>query len=260
MNVSKVTCVYFSATGLTEKVLDLFLAGLPVGAEKINITSHLFQNGAEFGPDELVIFAAPVYGGVLPAPAAQRFERFKGRGTPAVCLAVYGNRDFDDALVQMQDLAEQNGFIPLGFAAAVAQHSLMPKLAAGRPDGQDAKVLAAFARKVWEKVGDISAASKTHIPVVPGNRPYRVFNGVPFKPETSQSCVHCGACAAHCPTGAISAADPSQTNPQACIGCMACVRLCPSRARSMKPKFSLWLAEKICLFKYGKRKETQTFM
>lgn len=260
MNISKVSCVYFSATGLTEKVLDLFLAGLPAGAEKINITSHLTHTHATFGPDELVIFAAPVYGGVLPQPAAQRFAWFKGNNTPAVCLAVYGNRDFDDALVQMQDLAVKNGFVPLGFAAAVAQHSLMPRVAAGRPDGQDAHILASFARKIWEKTGDLTSASQASVPSVPGKRPYKTFSGVPFKPQTSKACVLCGACAAHCPTGAIPADAPNKTDPAACIGCMSCVRMCPSHARRMKPKAALWLAEKLFLWKYGKRKETQTFL
>ena len=221
MNISKVTCIYFSATGLTQKVLDLFLAGLPVPAQKINITPHVTAVSCTFAPDELAVFAAPVYGGVLPKPAAERFSLIKGNHTPAVCLAVYGNRDYDDA---------------------------------------DAKDLASFARCAWEKLGDLKELSAQATPQVPGRLPYKEFKGVPFKPAVNSACVHCGACAAHCPTGAISKEKPDTTDHALCISCMSCVHICPSHARSMQPKTALWLAEKAFLLKYGKRRELEVFI
>lgn len=260
MNISKVTCIYFSATGLTQKVLDLFLAGLPVPAQKINITPHVTAVSYTFAPDELAVFAAPVYGGVLPKPAAERFSLIKGNHTPAVCLAVYGNRDYDDALLEMKNLTEAAGFIPVAFGAASAQHSLMSRVAAGRPDEKDAKDLASFARRAWEKLGDLKELSAQATPQVPGRLPYKEFKGVPFKPAVNSACVHCGACAAHCPTGAISKDKPDTTDHALCISCMSCVHICPSHARSMQPKTALWLAEKAFLLKYGKRRELEVFI
>ena len=260
MNISKVTCVFFSATGLTQKVADLFLSGLPVAAEKLNLTPYTSGKAHVFGPDELVVFAAPVYGGILPAPAAERFALLKGQNTPAVCLAVYGNRDYDDALLEMKNLVQNAGFVPVAFGAPVAQHSLMPRVAAGRPDKEDAEHLQAFARQVWEKLGDLTALCPQAVPQVPGNFPYKKFGGVPFKPQVSKACVHCGACAAHCPVGAIPKNAPDTTDKSACIACMACIKICPSHARSITPKGALWLAEKAFLLKYGKRRDLEVFI
>ena len=41
---------------------------------------------------------------------------------------------------------------------------------------------------------------------------------------------------------------------------MSCVHICPSHARSMQPKAALWLAEKVFLLKYGKRRELEIFI
>ncbi len=49
----------------------------------------------------------------------------------------------------------------------------------------------------------------------------------------SDSCVSCGACAAQCPVGAISAGD-SQYNidESACVECGTCAGVCPTGAIS----------------------------
>lgn len=39
---------------------------------------------------------------------------------------------------------------------------------------------------------------------VPGNTPYRKYEGVPFKPQPDKKCDHCGQCAGKCPVQAIS--------------------------------------------------------
>ncbi|WP_428055973.1 hypothetical protein [Candidatus Avelusimicrobium alvi] len=91
------------------------------------------------------MWAAPVYGGRIPAAAKERFLQLKGTQTPAVLLAVFGNRDYDDALLEMCDLALAGGLVPAACAAPVAEHSIMHSVAAGRPDAADREKLAAFA-------------------------------------------------------------------------------------------------------------------
>jgi L-aspartate semialdehyde sulfurtransferase ferredoxin len=46
-------------------------------------------------------------------------------------------------------------------------------------------------------------------------------------------CVHCGACTAFCPTGALYLEQPSMKilfDPEKCHGCELCVSACPARA------------------------------
>jgi len=46
-------------------------------------------------------------------------------------------------------------------------------------------------------------------------------------------CVHCGACTAVCPTGALSLQHPTMLvtfEPEKCSGCELCVKACPPRA------------------------------
>ena len=51
--------------------------------------------------------------------------------------------------------------------------------------------------------------------------------------QNPEKCVHCGACAAFCPTDALSLERPSMKvffDPERCNGCEFCVTACPTRA------------------------------
>lgn len=259
MQIQKIRLIFFSATGRTEKAAELFLEPLPIRAEKINLTDcSSAQPALRFSTPELVVFAAPVYGGRIPAAAARRFAQLKGEKTPAILLAVFGNRDYDDALLEMQDLALAAGFVPFAAAALVAEHSLMPGVAAGRPDARDKQQIVEFAKASWQQLQQACGPEALCIPAVKGNRPYRDYPAIPFKPTALRACVKCGACAAHCPQGAISAADPTRTDASRCICCMRCVAVCPHQARGIN-KLLLAVAGKAFSLKYGKRKEPEFF-
>lgn len=52
------------------------------------------------------------------------------------------------------------------------------------------------------------------------------------------SCIHCGACTAVCPTGALSITRETMEvlfSTEACVGCELCIKACPVRA--MKASF-----------------------
>ena len=53
----------------------------------------------------------PVYGGFIPQVCAHMEKNLKGDYTPAVIAAVYGNRHYDDALLQMKDILTEQGFV-----------------------------------------------------------------------------------------------------------------------------------------------------
>ena len=52
-------------------------------------------------------------------------------------VAVFGNRAYDDALLEMQDVASEIGFRVIAAVAAVAEHSIIRKYGKGRPDADD---------------------------------------------------------------------------------------------------------------------------
>ena len=260
MQIEKITAVVFSATGLTKKTLSVFTQALSLPVQVLDVTEQSAdQLACSFGPQEWVIFAAPVYGGRIPAAAARRFARMKGSHTPATLLAVFGNRDYDDALLEMQDIALAGGFVPFACAAPVAEHSLMHSVAKGRPDEADAALLKAFAKEAQQKLAAVSDVQELAVPPVKGHRPYMDYPSIPFKPAASADCVRCGQCVKACPVGAIPPDDPTKTDASRCISCMRCVTVCPHGARGLN-KLLLAAAEKVFWLKCGKRKEPEFFI
>lgn len=248
----KVTAVYFSPTGNTKKSVEAMAAAV-AGEEKyeiLDLTAADRQNLVqEFGPDEFVIFGMPVYAGRIPAVAAPRLDGLTGHGTPCILAATYGNRHYDDALVEMEDIAKAHGFIVKGAAALVGRHTY-GMIQVDRPDGEDLRADAEFAKK--------AAAGETMKSVIPGKRPYK--DGIPggkFKPLTNSSCIGCGICKKGCPVGAIGA--DFQVNPELCISCFRCIRNCPVHAKNMNVEVYLAFAEKFTE-ELSKRRENEYFL
>lgn len=217
--------IVFSPTGGTEKVARAI--GAQWGGEPTYI--DLSDRNADFAQcaidkDDEVLIAMPSFGGRAPAVAVERLGRIKGNGARCTVVCVYGNRDFDDTLVEMQDAAVRCGFNVVAAVAAVAEHSIVTRYAAGRPDEQDKRQLEEFARRIAGKADPVSE--------VPGNRPYKKAGGAPMVPKPTSSCTACGLCARECPVGAI---DPQtlKADAEKCISCMRCVRRCPQGARKV---------------------------
>ena len=180
--------------------------------------------------DRVLLAAAPVFGGRIPALALERLTALQGNG-PAVALVVYGNRAYEDALLEWKTALEARGFRVIAAAACIAQHSIAPAVAAGRPDDADLALAAQFAGQVLEKAA-LPLEAQTSVSV-PGNPDYKPFPGMPVHPQADHRCVRCGLCAARCPAGSIPTGDPSTTVADRCITCMRCVTICPAHARAL---------------------------
>lgn len=225
MNAISLTQAVFSPTGGTQRVADAIASALNVN--KIDLC-------AEVAPLPLftpLMAVLPVYGGRLPAVAVERLRKIKGAGQPAVAVVVYGNRAYDDALLELKNELTDAGFTVVAAAAFVAEHSIVRSIAAGRPNAQDIAIAADFGKAVAAKL-----ASDDKTPVtVPSNYPYKDLPKMPVVPLTLESCGGCGRCARLCPVGAIPATAPHTTDASKCILCMRCVAICPRRARIMPP-------------------------
>lgn len=190
--------------------------------------SQMGSHSYHFSQVDLVLIAMPSFGGLAPRAILNRLADTEGNGARCVLMAVYGNRAIDNTLVQMEDTVEAKGFRVIAAISAVAQHSMLPQYAAGRPDTQDAAQLKGFSKKILEK----AAANDFSKPKLPGNRPYKK-PGSGMVPKAVSACTACGLCAQKCPMGAIDIQNPKLTDKDKCIGCMRCSAICPNHARSI---------------------------
>ncbi len=219
----------FSPTGGTKKAADMFMGGWGDEVECIDLSAQAFEGSAvSIEKGDAVLIAMPCFGGRVPSVAVKRLKEIVGNGAHCVVMCVYGNRAFEDGLVEMTDAAKEAGFTVVAGIAAVAQHSIMPQFATGRPDAVDFEHLREFAlttKKMIEDGKDATAA-------IPGNHPYKDAGAAPLVPSVNKKCVRCGTCAEVCPVAAI---DPAsfEADKKACIACMRCIDVCPAHARSV---------------------------
>jgi ferredoxin len=264
MHITSVHLVYFSPTRTTKRVLEAIARSFPGAAVDLY---DLTLPGARLpeetvGEGVLTIFGAPVYGGRIPAQARERLRLVRGGGL-AVVVVLYGNREFEDALVELRDLAQELGYTPIAGGAFIGEHSFSTPdvpVASGRPDAADLEKAAEFGRRIGETARRLTGLDLVSSLEVPGDSPYREWKGLNIAPETDASlCTRCGTCVLLCPTAAICSAVGMPTDPVACIACCACVKSCPTGARVMRDERIrekvVWLNEKC-----AERKEPQTFV
>lgn len=146
MKIDRVVSLFFSPNGTTRQVADAIAQG--VGApERLDLDRTPFDSrwaGEPLRPGDLAVIALPVYYGRLPKLMVEFFRYIKAEGIPAVLAVTYGNRDHDDALLELKNESLDHGFIPVAAGAFVAHHCMAGKLAQGRPGP---------ARTIWRRPG-----------------------------------------------------------------------------------------------------------
>lgn len=237
--------IVFSPTGGTKKAADCLTGALEGDVTTVDLTdSKQDLNTVSLTKEDAAVISVPSYGGRVPAVAAERLGVVHGNGARAILVCVYGNRAYEDTLVELEDAAKQAGFQVIAAVAAIAEHSIARQFAAGRPDAQD--------------TAQLSEADASE-PTIPGNRPYKKAGGVSMVPKATKECTNCGACAAACPVQAIDKESPKKVDEKACISCMRCIAVCPHGARKVNPVMisaaSLML-KKVC----SERKECELFL
>lgn len=224
--------IVFSPTGGTQRVADILTAEWPGPVSSIDLTDAKIDFAAHsLAKDDVAVIAVPSFAGRVPALAAQRLAQLHGNQARCVIVCVYGNRAYEDTLVELQDIAEQSGFRVIAAAAAVAEHSIMHQYAAGRPDQQDEGELKDFAAQILQKINDTAVCAS--LPQIPGNRPYKKAGAASLVPKADKTCISCGLCMQNCPAQAISRENIKTADSKKCISCMRCVVKCPQSARSV---------------------------
>ena len=220
--------IYFSASGTTQKVISIFSDAMCCTSASYDLLRKPPQEQQTFAPNDGAVFAFPVFAGRIPHLCTKMIRKFKGEKTPAIAIVVYGNRAYDDALLELKDLLDEQGFVTVAAAAFIAQHSIFPAVAAGRPDDADREKIISFADACKKKLASYTGGESI---TVRGNNPYVKAGPVSLHPSGDKNCNQCGICVKICPVNAISADTPQKTDANKCITCTACIAACPQHSR-----------------------------
>ena len=247
MELKKIWAVYFSGTGTTRRTVERIASGLAeklsLPVEKVDFSRPpVRQQELRFDGADLVVLGTPVYAGRVPnvlLPFLQK--KIAGGDALAVPVVLFGNRNYDDALIELRNILAADGLHPVAAAAFVGEHSFSRTLGQGRPNENDEALMDEFAAKTADLVRRLPAAPEKPV-AVRGQEPLRPYytprdragnpiNILKVKPKTDMTrCGGCGLCAEMCPMGSIDPTDVSAVR-GICIKCCACVKGCPTGAK-----------------------------
>ena len=268
--------MYFSATGTTEEIVTVIAEKLAEiltpgkDAMEFDFTSPASRKVTQsFSSGQIVVFGVPTYAGRVPNVLLPYIkENVSADGALAIPVVLFGNRDYDDSLIELSGLLQDDGLIPIAAGAFVGEHAFSYKLAAGRPDEQDVKTAIGFAEKAAAKITKLEDGEA--VPVkVKGEDPLRPYymprdrngNGIDIrkvKPVTGPECDRCGVCADVCPMGSIPEDDYTSCT-GICIKCGACVKKCPMGCKKFEDENYLYHMHELEDI-YSRRAEPETFI
>ena len=107
MTTKTVWAAYFSATNTTKKVVTQIARRLSQQTacpmEIYDFTHPQARKTPKaFAPGDLVVFGTPVYAGRVPNLLIRFVAAVQGNGALAVPVVCYGNRNYDDALMELR--------------------------------------------------------------------------------------------------------------------------------------------------------------
>ncbi len=274
MRINSVKTFYFSATETTKKITTGIAEKLAAGSGNKSVVNVDFtlpearKEPAFFAEHDIVVAGLPVYAGRVPNVLLKYLNTIKGNGALAIAVVVYGNRHYDDALIEWRDILESRGFKVIAAGAFIGEHSFSRILGQNRPDQQDLSRVKEFAGLIYQKLTAAQSAMETVS--VPGKNPYQPYyrpkdkDGNPVSilkvvPQTSDDCIHCGLCVSLCPVGSIDANDESAIT-GICIKCCACIKNCPVEAKYFDDENYLWHKQELEVAFTSPRREPEWFL
>lgn len=255
MEIKKVYGAYFSGTDTTKRTVTYISEKIAkeLGLE-LEVKDFTLPDSRKvplhFDRESLVVFGTPTIAGRVPNLLVKYLKTIEGQGALAIPIVMFGNRSFDNSLMELRDLCIGGGMKVIAGAGIVGEHSFSTSLGRGRPDRIDFEQIDRFIDKILEilKTDEIKRTRfedyKTQLMVtgqpgpdyggyyMPQDRHGRHIDIRKVKPVTDMDlCTDCKICYHVCPMGAIDYNDVSKT-PGICIKCCACIKKCPEGAKS----------------------------
>lgn len=243
MGMDRLCVMYFSGTGGTEKIAKTVseTIGRQLNIHNLEVLDFTpLKNRKEvpiFNKQDIVILALPTIAGRVPNLMLEYLKKIQGNGALGIAVMTFGNRSFDDSLMELSLIMDECNFTVIGGGGFSCEHSFSTILGKGRPDEEDIKDAVEFGKKIADKIKN----SDFSRPTVKGNNPVHPYfqpqdrhgNHIDIrkvKPKTNDKCTDCKICAILCPTGAIDY-DNVKNVPGVCMKCCACIKKCPENAK-----------------------------
>ena len=264
---------YFSTTDTTRKIVTGIADKLAARSSSKKVKNIDFtlpdarKEPVSFTEKDLVVVGLPVYAGRVPNILLKYLNAISGNGALAVAVVVYGNRHYDDALIELRDILELKGLKVIAGGAFIGEHSFSKILGQNRPDEQDMSMVNEFAQQIYQKVTTSNVFESIF---VPGNHPYHAYyqpkdkdgnhvNIQKVTPKTNSDCINCKLCVSICPMGSIDADDVSKIK-GICIKCCACIKKCLAQAKYFDDVNYLWHKHELEVAYTSPRREPELFL
>lgn len=258
--INRVCNIFFSPTGTTRNITREVCNAFNLPVEEYDLTKPDKRNQIQnlsFNSNDIVIVGIPVYAGRIPVFFKKYLSKFKAENTPTVYIAVYGNRDYDDALLELKNTMQKLGFNGIAAGAFIGEHSFTNEVATNRPDSEDLAKARNFGVEINKNLKKLLNKDLE----VKGNFPYReIVPSQAIIPETNASCNSCGLCAELCPMAAIDFNNFNDVNPDLCIKCHSCVKNCPQDAKEFNSEYIKQIQKKLIDNFSINRKEPELFL
>lgn len=246
------TVAYFSPTEGTKGAAEILAGMLSQNPQYLDLTRRkLRKQKHNFSEKDLLLAAAPVYGGQLPRLNEALFTNLHGENTPCILMTAYGNRHYDNTLAQMRKILEDRGFYCIGAIAPVIPHIYSGKLGKGRPDESDIQKFRRFAVTVKKRLEE-DFHEQIELPGAAEPEPKQMKPVAKF--WDAEKCNGCQACVQKCPAAAIDK-ETYAVDESLCINCMRCAKVCPADARS----YDCGDVEKYLESNFMERREIESF-
>jgi len=174
--IRKVTGIYYSPVGgaaamtgrLAERIRAILNDCIP---EDVAVELHdlLREQPDSISVDDetVVVIGMPVYVGKIPLPAARALRKISGNDALTIAAVSYGGRSYGNALFELNSLAEDCGFKPVGAGAFLVNYMAVRGKAKGSAPMLDLDSMSDFVKAATDKIKRLAGCEIEELKIKP---------------------------------------------------------------------------------------------